>query len=626
MSALRRLSYAAVVVAFLHIVFGAIVRISGSGMGCGDHWPKCYGYWFPPFDRPDLVIEVLHRYFAAALITVVLALLATAVLRRREPGAAGSGGVLRAAGLAMGLVTFAAAFGAVTVRFANAPWATVTHKGIAAALLAALAAATIRAGGFGGTRVLTSPTSARTARAAYVAAALAIVAVLLGGLTAKIAGGAVACRGFPLCGPGSLGGGAQHVQLTHRVVAYLLAFHLIGLATALTRRGERGPVAIAARMAAGVVAAQIALGAAMVLAGFYPVLRSLHQATGITLWLACFVMAYLARRGLGGRAPAAIRERPAPAPPRGAPVSASTGAPVRGATAVAPGTATRRAGFDLRDASEQPVRRALTAPAAVRLPLPQLAVANGDLTLAPPFRPGTPLGRGRVALPPQVRLVRGPEIVVRAHPLRRGAAPGRRRGRDGAAHPFRVIDGRARLTTPPLAQPAAPHAGRARLAASRSAAPPLPTPLATPVLPALSAPDGALMLDLHDTGPEFTIVVWSATPRPATVDAPARPSAVRTVEPAAPPHVLRNFAGASGAPEAPAPVPAPVVATAPVRAPADPAVDSPVEAPAPGAPVEEPSVEVPLEAPARELPPRHGARRRARLDAHRARPAADRAR
>ena len=50
-------------------------------------------------------------------------------------------------------------------------------------------------------------------------AGLAITAVLLGGLTAKIAGAAVACRGFPLCGEGSLGGGAQHVQLTHRVVA-----------------------------------------------------------------------------------------------------------------------------------------------------------------------------------------------------------------------------------------------------------------------------------------------------------------------------------------------------------------------------------------------------------------------
>ena len=51
----------------LHLVFGAIVRISGSGMGCGDNWPKCYGYWFPPFSRPDLIVEVSHRYLASIL-------------------------------------------------------------------------------------------------------------------------------------------------------------------------------------------------------------------------------------------------------------------------------------------------------------------------------------------------------------------------------------------------------------------------------------------------------------------------------------------------------------------------------------------------------------------------------
>ena len=64
------LRIAAFVVACLHLVFGAIVRISGSGMGCGDHWPKCYGYWFPPLSRPDLIVEVIHRYLASILLLV----------------------------------------------------------------------------------------------------------------------------------------------------------------------------------------------------------------------------------------------------------------------------------------------------------------------------------------------------------------------------------------------------------------------------------------------------------------------------------------------------------------------------------------------------------------------------
>jgi len=61
MKTLRRYAYAVFGVACLHLIFGAIVRISGSGMGCGDNWPKCYGHWFPPMSRPDLIIEVSHR-------------------------------------------------------------------------------------------------------------------------------------------------------------------------------------------------------------------------------------------------------------------------------------------------------------------------------------------------------------------------------------------------------------------------------------------------------------------------------------------------------------------------------------------------------------------------------------
>ena len=67
MKLVRRLSLVALAAACLHLVFGAIVRISGSGMGCGDNWPKCYGYWIPPFSRPDLIVEVTHRYLPDGL-------------------------------------------------------------------------------------------------------------------------------------------------------------------------------------------------------------------------------------------------------------------------------------------------------------------------------------------------------------------------------------------------------------------------------------------------------------------------------------------------------------------------------------------------------------------------------
>jgi len=293
---LRRFSYAALFVAFTHLVFGAIVRISGSGMGCGDHWPLCYGHLFPPMDRPDLVVEWTHRLLASILVVTVATFAVVASRARREPRVGGRGGVLRAVLLALGAVVAAAILGAVTVKLGNTPYATVAHWLLAMTLFATLGAAAIRAGAMGGSAASVERVSPRVVRAANAAAVLAFLTVALGGLTAKLPNAAIACRSFPLCGADpDAGARAVHVQLTHRVLAILLLLHLIGvIAGLMRRRDESRIVARAAEVALGLVIVQLTVAASMVLLHLPPLLRSLHEAVGVSVWLGTFSYAYLA--------------------------------------------------------------------------------------------------------------------------------------------------------------------------------------------------------------------------------------------------------------------------------------------------------------------------------------------
>jgi cytochrome c oxidase assembly protein subunit 15 len=70
--------YAAVVVGFMVLVIleGAIVRATGSGAGCGNHWPLCNGDFFPHHPRLATVIEYTHRSmtgFCTSLVGILIA-------------------------------------------------------------------------------------------------------------------------------------------------------------------------------------------------------------------------------------------------------------------------------------------------------------------------------------------------------------------------------------------------------------------------------------------------------------------------------------------------------------------------------------------------------------------------
>src|SRR5205807_7775391 len=91
-----------------------------------------------------------------------------------------------------------------------------------------------------------------------------------------------------------------HVQLTHRLLAFLLLLHLIGVVRGFwRRRDESRTVARAATIALGLVVLQFIVAASMVLLTLPAVLRSLHEAVGVSVWLSTFTYAYLARVAAG---------------------------------------------------------------------------------------------------------------------------------------------------------------------------------------------------------------------------------------------------------------------------------------------------------------------------------------
>jgi heme a synthase len=57
----------ALVLVYLVIIAGALVRMTGSGMGCPD-WPKCFGYYIPPTEENELLYTVGKEYSKGQVI------------------------------------------------------------------------------------------------------------------------------------------------------------------------------------------------------------------------------------------------------------------------------------------------------------------------------------------------------------------------------------------------------------------------------------------------------------------------------------------------------------------------------------------------------------------------------
>lgn len=252
---------------YLLIVLGGVVRITGSGLGCGDHWPVCNGRLFPPLDDIKTLIEWTHR-LVAALVSALVAGVAAATWWLRRSGGSGERSVPGRLGYwALALLVVQVLLGAITVKLDLPPWTVILHLGTAMTLFAVLLVAA------------TGPAPAPPVRAGMTAAALGFVTVLLGALVANL-GAASACFGFPLCNGQLIPAGnyLQYLHWTHRLLAYGLAVYV---AVSAYRTRSRGAVAVL-----GLIVIQVGIAAAMVLGGLPPALQVAHLAAGTAVWAA----------------------------------------------------------------------------------------------------------------------------------------------------------------------------------------------------------------------------------------------------------------------------------------------------------------------------------------------------
>lgn len=257
----------------LVILWGAVVRATGSGAGCGAHWPTCNGAVIPLAPSLGTLVEYSHRA-TSGIALLLVALVAYRVFLHRPSGhpartwaAASMALILSEAAIGAGLVLFEKVAGDASV--ARGFW--ISGHLINTFLL--LAALTLT------WRLVDAPdrssavTSVGVLRATFpmggrgLILALAVLGLVLTGVS-----GAIAALGDTLFKAGSLRealaqdlSSTSHIflrlRVLHPVIALLGGGLILSLAyQTISRNGSGGPGRRLGLLLAGLVAGQWFLG------------------------------------------------------------------------------------------------------------------------------------------------------------------------------------------------------------------------------------------------------------------------------------------------------------------------------------------------------------------------------
>jgi heme A synthase len=290
--ALRRLAALTAVATYLLIVMGGVVRVTGSGLGCGDkdQWPLCRGALLPPLQQTAL-IEFTHRWVAAVATALVISLAVVVWARYRH--------VRRlVVGVSVVVLLFIVqiVLGAITVEFNLPSGVIMIHLANALLLLGALVWIAVTTAMAGSTR---PRPSAATVRLATIAALATYILALSGALVVDQGAGA-ACAGWPLCGNGFQVSSGQYadINLLHRLVAGIVVL-VLGYSMMRLRRARPDDRALrrATLAVTLLIVAQVAAGALVVDLRLPAAMRAIHLALASALW-ACVVITAVTTRGV----------------------------------------------------------------------------------------------------------------------------------------------------------------------------------------------------------------------------------------------------------------------------------------------------------------------------------------
>jgi heme A synthase len=290
-------AYAWIVLGYniLVILWGAVVRATGSGAGCGEHWPLCQGVVIPHAEQIATLIEFSHRATSGIDAFLVVALVWMAFRRY------GSGHAARRYAAASGFFTLTEALaGAALVLFGEVGNNVSTGRVVILSvhlvntfmLLASLALTAWAA-----SRQLSAdlhqlaphpPAPGKGPYVVYLAGLLGAVAISITGAIAALADTLYPAKSLAEAFRWDFSGTTApilHLRIIHPVIAVLAGGYLLVLA--VLTLSSPGPVATKrmARRLAGLVLLQFCFGAANIVLLTPVYMQILHLLVADLIWI-----------------------------------------------------------------------------------------------------------------------------------------------------------------------------------------------------------------------------------------------------------------------------------------------------------------------------------------------------